>query len=226
MLGYVAQVPGTRRFRLRLRCLDLGCNMIARASLRVQARPILRDLVGELNEAASIGVLDGVEVVCIERIQAGIARLGVDVRLASRVLVYSSAIGRAILAFLPRETQIAVLEARPREKRTEVIVTDREVLRVLLDRVRADDIAFSDQKTVLGLRVLPCALIAADGLPALGRGRCDHRPPHPGLRRRIAVGSSVDRLEDAQQAPRAPRSGNAHGRLARRSVTPRSTSRP
>jgi IclR family pca regulon transcriptional regulator len=67
MLGYVAQAPGTRRFRLTLRCLDLGCNMIARASLRVQARPILRDLVGELNEAASIGVLDGVEVVSIER---------------------------------------------------------------------------------------------------------------------------------------------------------------
>jgi IclR family pca regulon transcriptional regulator len=161
-------VPGTRRFRLTLRCLDLGFNAIARADLRMQARPILRDLVGELNEAASIGVLDGAEVVYIERIQAGIARLGVDVRIGSRVPVYSSAIGRAILAFLPRETQIAVLEARPREKLTEATVTDREALLVLLDRVRADGIALSDQETVPGLRVLACALIDADGVPLGG----------------------------------------------------------
>jgi IclR family pca regulon transcriptional regulator len=161
-------VPGTRRFRLTLRCLDLGFNAIARADLRMQARPILRDLVGEVNEAASIGVLDGADVVYIERIQAGIARLGVDVRIGSRVPVYSSAIGRAILAYLPRETQLAVLDARPREKLTEATVTDRDALLALLDRVRADGIAFSDQETVPGLRVLACPLLDADGVPLGG----------------------------------------------------------
>lgn len=168
MLGYVARVPGTRRFRLTLRCLDLGFNAIARADLRMQARPILRDLVGEVNEAASIGVLDGADVVYIERIQAGIARLGVDVRIGSRVPVYSSAIGRAILAYLPRETQIAVLDARPRERLTEATVTDRDALLAILSRVRDDGIAFSDQETVPGLRVLACPLIDADGVPLGG----------------------------------------------------------
>ena len=165
---YVARVAGTRRFRLTLRCLDLGFNAIARADLRMQARPILRDLVGAVNEAASIGVLDGADVVYIERIQAGIARLGVDVRIGSRVPVYSSAIGRAILAYLPRETQIAVLDARPRERLTEATVTDRAALLAILDRVREDGIAFSDQETVPGLRVLACALIDADGVPLGG----------------------------------------------------------
>ncbi|WP_439577305.1 IclR family transcriptional regulator [Elioraea sp.] len=168
MLGYVARVPGTRRFRLTLRCLDLGFNAIARADLRLQARPILRDLVGAVNEAASIGVLDGVDVVYIERIQAGIARLGVDVRIGSRVPVYSSAIGRAILAYLPRETQIAVLDARPRERLTEATVTDRDALLAILERVREDGIAFSDQETVPGLRVLACPLLDADGVPLGG----------------------------------------------------------
>ncbi|TQF77782.1 helix-turn-helix domain-containing protein [Elioraea sp. Yellowstone] len=168
MLGYVARVPGTRRFRLTLRCLDLGFNAIARADLRMLARPILRDLVGALNEAASIGVLDGADVVYVERIQAGIARLGVDVRIGSRVPVYSSAIGRAILAFLPRETQLAVLEARPREKLTEATVTDRAALLAILERVRADGIALSDQETVPGLRVLACPLLDADGVPLGG----------------------------------------------------------
>jgi IclR family pca regulon transcriptional regulator len=113
-------------------------------------------------------VLDGADVVYVERIQAGIVRLGVDVRIGSRVPVYSSAIGRAILAFLPRETQLAVLEARPREKLTEATVTDRAALLAILERVRADGIALSDQETVPGLRVLACPLLDADGVPLGG----------------------------------------------------------
>ena len=103
MLGYVEKIGETRKFRLTLKCLDLGFNAIARSDLRTQARPILRGLVGEMNEAASIGVLEGVEVVYIERMQAGMTRLGVDVRIGSRVPVHSTAMGHAILGFLPRE---------------------------------------------------------------------------------------------------------------------------
>src|SRR4051795_859381 len=42
MLGYIERVEDTRRFRLSLKCLDLGFNAIARSELRTQARPILR----------------------------------------------------------------------------------------------------------------------------------------------------------------------------------------
>src|SRR3954452_182247 len=81
MLGYIEKVDDTRRFRLTLKCLDIGFNAIARSDLRAQSRPILRGLVGELNEAASLGVLDGSDIVYVERIQAGLVRLGVDVRI-------------------------------------------------------------------------------------------------------------------------------------------------
>src|SRR5438552_12307273 len=63
MLGYVQKVEDSRKFRLTLKCLDLGFHAIARSDLRTQARPILRSLVGEENEAASIDVLEGVEFV-------------------------------------------------------------------------------------------------------------------------------------------------------------------
>jgi len=61
-IGYVQRVPDTRLFRLSTKVLDLGFNAIARSDLRTQARPILRTLVGETNEAASVGVLDGSDV--------------------------------------------------------------------------------------------------------------------------------------------------------------------
>jgi IclR family pca regulon transcriptional regulator len=167
-LGLVASVPGTRRFRLTLACLDLGFNAIARSDLRALARPLLRSLVGERIEAASVGVLDGASVVYVERIQAGLARLGVDVRIGSRVPVHSSAIGQAILAYMPEAVQRAVLEAAPRERLTDRTLTDLPALLGRLATVRAAGFAVSDQETVMGLRVLAAPVRDADGVPVAG----------------------------------------------------------
>ena len=163
-LGYLEKVDGTRLFRLTLKCLDLGFNAIARADLRTLARPLLRNLVGAQIEAASIGVPDGPDVVYVERMQAGLARLGIEVRIGSRVPAYSTAIGQAALAWLDRDTQIRLLEARPREQRTPTTLTALDALLVRLDRVRAQGFALSDQENVSGVRVLAAPVLDADGV--------------------------------------------------------------
>ena len=168
LLGYVDKVPGTRAFRLTLKCLDLGFNALARSDLRTLARPILRSLVGEVNEAASIGVLEGAEVVYIERMQAGMTRLGIDVRIGSRVPVHSTAIGQAILGFLPHEVQVQVLESAPRRKLTEKTVTDLNRLLQRLKRVRSRGYAVADQENVPGLLVLAAPVLDLDGFPVAG----------------------------------------------------------
>ncbi|WP_144184467.1 IclR family transcriptional regulator [Elioraea rosea] len=168
MLGLVARVPGTRRFRLTLACLDLGFNAIARSDLRTLARPLLRELVGERIEAASIGVLDQASIVYVERIQAGLVRLGVDVRIGSRMPAYSTAIGHAILAFMPEAVQRAVLESAPRPKLTEHTLTDLDALLARLASVCSRGFAVSDQENVSGLRVLAAPVLDADGVPVAG----------------------------------------------------------
>jgi len=168
MLRYVEKVENSRKFRLTLKCLDLGFNAIAHSDLRTQARPILRSLVGEVNEAASIGVLEGVEVVYIERMQAGMTRLGVDVRIGSRVPVHSTAIGHAIVGCLPREEQERLLVAAPRKKMTERTVTDVKVLLRRLKQVRERGYAIADQENVTGLCVLAAPILDPDGFPVAG----------------------------------------------------------
>jgi IclR family pca regulon transcriptional regulator len=165
MLNYIEKVDNTRRFRLSLKCLDLGFNAIARSDLRAQSRPILRSLVGELNEAASLGVLDGSDIVYVERIQAGLVRLGVDVRIGSRAPVYSTAIGHAILAHMPKSTQIEVLELRSRPRRTETTITDLNALLRRLKQVKSLGYALSNQENVSGLCVLAAPVLDLDGAP-------------------------------------------------------------
>ena len=167
-IGYVNQVEGTRKFRLALKVLDLGFNAIARSDLRERARPILRGLTGTINEAASVGVLDGPDVIYVERVQAGLARLGVDIRIGSRVPAYSTAVGHAILAWLPPSAQISILQSRPRKQLTETTPTDLDVLLARLAEVRRRGYAVSDQETVSGVYVLAAPVLDIDGIPLAG----------------------------------------------------------
>lgn len=164
-LGYVDKVDNSRLFRLSLNVLDLGFHAIARSDLRTLARPILRGLVGEVNEAASVGVLDGSSVVYVERVQAGLTQLGVDVRIGSRVAAYSSAVGQAILAWLPQGQQLQVLRGQPLVKLTDTTLTDIDALLERLAQIRAVGYAVSNQETVAGLYVMAAPVLDIDGLP-------------------------------------------------------------
>ena len=164
-LGYLDRVDDSRQFRLSLRILDLGFHAIARSDLRTRSRPILRGLVGEINEAASIGVLDASDVLYVERIQAGLTRLGIDIRIGSRVPAYSTAVGQAILAWLPTETQRRILQAQPLIKLTATTLTDLDALMARLQGIRETGYAVSDQETVSGLYVIAAPVFDIDGVP-------------------------------------------------------------
>lgn len=100
-LGYVQRDPRSRRFALTLKVLDLGFNAIGRRDIRAVARPVLRRLVGSVGEAVSFAVLEGTDVLYIERVRAGLVRLGVDIRIGTAIPAHISVIGQSILAFLP-----------------------------------------------------------------------------------------------------------------------------
>jgi len=163
--GYALRVPDTRLFRLSLKVLDLGFNAIARMDLRERVRPVLRSLVGDVNEAASLAVLDGVEMLYVERVQAGLMRLGVDIRIGSRLPVYCSALGLAMLAYLSPERQRQLLDAVPRVKLTNNTITDKKQILARLTLIRKRGYVVVDQEITSGLRVLAAAVLDVDGYP-------------------------------------------------------------
>ena len=164
-LGYVQRVPDSRKFRLTLKCLDLGFNAIARSDLRSLARPLLRDIVGDKIEAASIGVFDPPDIVYIERVQAGLHRLAVDVRIGNRVPVFSTALGRAILSRMPVEVRREFLEAHPPQALTARTNVDVDSILDLIAQAEIDGYVVSDQETVNGLRIIAAPIVDADGTP-------------------------------------------------------------
>ncbi len=162
-LGYLQKVPDSKKYRLTLRVLDLGFSAIARSELRSVARPILRSLVSEINEAASLAALDGSEMVYLERVHAGLTRLGVDVRVGTRLPAYYTAMGHAVLAFLPKKMVRKILISCKRVKITPDTPTTIAEIESRLDQVRRCGYAVADPKVVVGLRVLAVPVLDVDG---------------------------------------------------------------
>ncbi|NMJ40127.1 IclR family transcriptional regulator [Roseomonas sp. JC162] len=167
-LGYMRAVPGSRRYRLTLRCLELGYAALSAGDLPAHATPLLREAVPGAADAASLGVLDRGEVVYLARVEAGLDRHGVERRPGTRVGAYATALGQAILAWLPRAEQVAELQAVERVMLSERTLISMDDLLARLSEVRARGFAVSDGENAYGLRTVAAPVFDADGRPVAG----------------------------------------------------------
>ena len=165
-LGYVDRVAG-RRFTLTLKVLDLGFRAIGRQDMRSLARPLLRSLVGEVSEAASVGVLSGSDVLYVERMRAGLTRLGVDIRVGTLIPAAASMIGWSILAALPDVDREGVLQQKSKQVDYREIAPPADLAETLA-AVRARGYALSPSIISTGLTVLAVPVRDGDGYPVAG----------------------------------------------------------
>jgi IclR family transcriptional regulator, pca regulon regulatory protein len=168
-LGYLRPVPdGGRRFRLTLKCLELGFSALAAGDLPSQATPLLRELVPGIADAGSLGVLDRGEVIYLARVEAGMERHGILRRPGSRIGAYATALGQAILAWMSRQDQVAHLESVERVKLSERTLTDLDALLVRLAEVRDRGYAVSDGENAYGLVTVATPVLDPRGAPCAG----------------------------------------------------------
>ena len=162
-LGYVSRIPESKRFSLTLKILNLGFHAIAHTDLRSLVRPVLRGLVSETSEAASFAVLQGADVLYLERVRAGITRLGVDIRIGTTVPACQTAIGQSILAFLP-DHEVERIKALSSSTSFMSKSLSRPLSEVL-EQIRKDGYIITDSLFAEGLRILAVPVLDIDGYP-------------------------------------------------------------
>jgi IclR family pca regulon transcriptional regulator len=166
-LGYLAPTP-VRRFRLTLKCLELGFLALSDRDLRVHARPLLQECVPDPVGAASLGTLDGADVVFLERIDTGLARHNLDRRPGRRIRAYAAALGHCMLAFRQESEQIAILDSAERIKLSERTLVDLDSLILRLRDVKRNGYAASDGENAYGLRTVAAPVFDEDGRAIAG----------------------------------------------------------
>ena len=167
-LGYMASVSRGKRYRLTLKCLELGYTPLARADLKVLARPLLNELVPAVADAASLGMLEGGDIVYVERTQIDMPQISLDRRSGSRTGAYGAALGHAILACLPIERQQEIIHGSNRVRLSEKTLIDPDAILARLAEVKTRGYAVSDGENAYGLRTVAAAIVDTDGSPIAG----------------------------------------------------------
>ncbi len=98
--GYLIQNPETREYAGSLKLWELGARIIDRVDLRKSAAGPLGDLAEESGEAVHLSVLDGTEVIYLDKIDSP-QPIGAYTRTGGRAPAHCVATGKALLACLP-----------------------------------------------------------------------------------------------------------------------------
>ena len=123
-----------RRVGIGMRMWELASRASPTRSLRDAAMPYLEDLHAVVGHHVQLAVLDGDEVIFLERLTARDAVINFS-RIAGRLPLHISSSGLVLLAYGPAELRERVL-ARPLERYTAATITSPDRLRTTLEQVR------------------------------------------------------------------------------------------
>jgi DNA-binding IclR family transcriptional regulator len=146
--------------------LRLGMTFLEQLDLRSEALPILRELGDRTGETVHLGVLDGSDVVYIEKVESSHA-----VRMFSQIgrtmPAYSTGVGKAILAYLPHDQLEWALPKRL-EARTRATITDRKELLEHLAGVRRRGYSTDEVENEEGIRCVGAPIFDHTGAVCAG----------------------------------------------------------
>lgn len=159
--GFVEMESDSSTYRLGPKVLELGAQYYSGMSLQKRALPFLREVSVETDATVHLGVRDGDHVVYIDKIDSTQA-----IRLASRVGqradLHCTAMGKAILAY----SEDALLDGLVRSElppHTGRTITDPELLRKAIARVRREGYALDDQENEPGVRCIAAPVFDSGG---------------------------------------------------------------
>jgi IclR family transcriptional regulator, pca regulon regulatory protein len=155
-LGYAAASQGT--YELTPMVLSLASNYLAAApnqfgvgAIARIAQPVLERVSTQLNESASLAVLDDADIIYIARAAAR-RILSVELAVGSRLPAACTSMGRVLLANLSADLRSRYLNKMKLHAYTPHTIVNKAQLRAELDKVRAQGYAIVDQELEIGLR--------------------------------------------------------------------------
>jgi IclR family transcriptional regulator, pca regulon regulatory protein len=155
-LGYLEQGV-KRKYRLGLRVTDLGMATLNATGLREHALPYMDELSGQSSYTVSLAVLDGPDIIYVARVQGrrrGQNKIDPGLQPGSRLPAYCSAMGKLLLAHLPREPQDRAIGEMMLKPRAPGTITSKRRLRDELASICEEGYAINDQELVAKLHAI------------------------------------------------------------------------
>jgi DNA-binding IclR family transcriptional regulator len=160
--GYLRRDREGGRYRIGMKVLNLSRAALSGVDVREVALPIMRHLVDRIRITTHLAVLDHGEAVYVEKVEApGFIKM--NTWIGRRMEVHSTAVGKALMAYLDAKESEAILRRRGLKKLTPHTITTQPRLLQEFERVRQMGYAVDDEENSLGARCVGAPIFNAEG---------------------------------------------------------------
>ncbi len=140
----------TGKYRLGIAMHDLGAAVATHLDLHEAVIPPMERLRNITGETVQVAVLDGREVVYVERLDSP-QTLRMFLEVGRRNDAHSTGTGKCLLAYLPDEELDQVLKGWRLKKKTQATITDQATLRTALKEIRRKGYATNVNESEMGV---------------------------------------------------------------------------
>lgn len=151
--GYLQQSSQNKKYRLGIKFFEFGNLVQSRLDVRREAQEELQHLSHQYSATAHLATYSDMEVVYIDKIDS-IHSFVLYSQIGKRAPMYCTGVGKAILAFLPKEYFEEYIRCTDLRKITENTITTKETLEVELAKIRQDGYAIDNEEIEPGLKCM------------------------------------------------------------------------
>lgn len=160
--GMLLREPGGKRYSTGRRFVAIAADALVHSASRGARHAILQSLVDEIGETCNVTMMDGANVIYVDRVEAQWP-LRLHLQPGSRVPLHCTASGKLFLSHLRASARKRMVGALALERHTPNTITDRSALERALERIRHSKVGTDNEEFLAGL--------VAVAVPIAGPGR-------------------------------------------------------
>jgi IclR family acetate operon transcriptional repressor len=158
--NFVYQDEDNKKYSLGAIVTWLSAKYLEKNEVRKVARPLLETFSRQIGETVHLGILDGVEVTYIDKINGQSAVVMASV-IGERVPVHCTALGKALMAYQPENKWHEYVEQCGLPARTPQTITTPEPFYTELRKIRDQGFALDDIENEEGIRCVAAVIFDA-----------------------------------------------------------------
>lgn len=159
---YVRQDPDTLKYSNSFKLFEMGHNVVRETGLPRAASHFMRQLSCEVEGAVNLGVRDGHRAVYIDKIDSE-STVRVNLKVGQSLPLYSTGMGKSLMAFLPEDSLRELLDDLVFEKSCPNTHDGPDSLLDDLAEVRRRGYAVDDEEHLPGLFCVAAPIFDAGG---------------------------------------------------------------
>ena len=153
MIRSASQISAGKNFRTTPKVLRLGSTVIETMEINQRLMPYMRAINNACNVTTHCAILEGTEVVSVERLRSSDV-VNLDITTGSRLPVYCTSLGKAILAFTSQAERSRICSQIVFKRFTPYTITDLNLFLSELDRTQMRGHAIAIQERSLDLKTM------------------------------------------------------------------------